>query len=158
MQLNILKIGIFMFCVSASQVVFCQTATQNKVAARHVKAASEKSSAYTKAADLTFLIDLNGHYPHDVKLFNNPVIKTRLKRMLGAQYNYLKSIWEVEIPIKIENGLMYTWAMQAHSGGDPSAALVADINKNVLYVRIRKDKKDKIYSEDGSIPPKKLND
>ena len=108
--------------------------------------------------NLDFLYKLDKKYPYEIKLLDNPIIKKRLKKILGSQYDYLKSIWEVETPIEISNGLFYAWGMQAHSGGDPGAVLMADINKNVLYVGIRKDEQEKIYSEDGSNAPQRLQD
>ena len=108
--------------------------------------------------NLDFLNKLDKKYPHEIELLDNPIIKKRLKKMLGTQYDFMKSIWEVETPIEISNGLFYAEGMQAHSGGDPSAVLMADINKNVLYVGIRKDEQEKIYSEDGSNAPQRLQD
>ena len=78
--------------------------------------------------------------------------------MLGSQYDFMKNIWQVEIPIAINDGFFYVWAMQAHSGGDPSAILMADIENNVLYVIIKKDEHNVLYSEDGSTLPKRLQD
>jgi hypothetical protein len=102
-------------------------------------------------SNLNFLKPYNGKYPHDVKLFNNVTIRMRLQKLLGSQFNYLvKSIFQVETPIKIENNYFYAWAMQTHSGGDPSAKLLADIGKNILYVEIIKNNQTKIYAEDGS--------
>ncbi|MFI5185655.1 MAG: hypothetical protein ACHQF0_02960 [Chitinophagales bacterium] len=108
--------------------------------------------------ELGFLADLNGQYPYDVKLLDNPILKRRLTKMLGAKYKFLKSIWNVETPIEINNNLFYAWAMQTHSGGDPGAVIMADLSKNVLYVGIRENARVKIYSEDGSEAPKKLQD
>jgi hypothetical protein len=113
-----------------------------------------------QSANINFLKQCNGKYAYEVKLFNNAVIKQRLQNLLGAQFNYfVKSIWQVETPIKVENNFVYAWAMQAQSGGDPAATLLADISKNILYVKIVKDNQTKIYSEDGSnAVPKELED
>ncbi|MDO6437782.1 hypothetical protein Q4534_10205 [Cyclobacterium sp. 1_MG-2023] len=119
----------------------------------------EKSTANTTISnELTFLKTFNEKYPYEIKLLEEPVIKNRLEKMLGPQYATLKSIWEVETPITIVNGMFYAWGMQAHSGGDPGAVLMADLNKNVLYVGIRKKEDEQFYSEDGSPIPQKLQD
>ncbi|MEP6951392.1 MAG: hypothetical protein ABI863_19035 [Ginsengibacter sp.] len=80
--------------------------------------------------------------------------------MLGKQYNYfIKDIWQVETPIKIENDFLYAWVMHAHSGGDPAATLLADLQTNKLYIEIVQDHKTTLYAEDGSSTiPKPLAD
>lgn len=112
------------------------------------------------AADLSFMRAYDGQYPGDAKLFDNPRFKSRLRKLLGNQYNYLvKDVWQVEIPIKVGNDFLYAWAMQAHSGGDPAATLLADFHTNTLYVEIIKDHTTILYSEDGSTAlPKALAD
>lgn len=108
--------------------------------------------------DLSFLNKFNGKYPHDVKLLDHPIIKKRLTKMIGKRYDYLKEIWEVDTPIEIKNGFFYASAMQANSGGDPGAVIMADLKKNVLYVGIRKYQNVKVYSEDRSKAPKRMLD
>ena len=117
-----------------------------------------QSPVDTVKDNIDFLKKFSGKYPNEVKLLDNSVLKKRLKKMLGLQYDYLKSIWEVETPIEVEYGLFYAWGMKTHSGGDPGAVIMADIIANVLYVGIRKDQKEKIYSEDSSEIPQRLKD
>ena len=116
------------------------------------------SSSYTVSNELSFLKAYNKKYPYEISLLDKPVIKKRLEVMLGPQYAFIKGIWEVESPITITNGIFFAWGMQAHSGGDPGAVLMADLNKNVLYVGIRKNNDEKFYSEDGSDVPQKMKD
>ncbi len=110
--------------------------------------------------NLQFLKQLNGKYAYREKLFDNAGIKKRLEKLLGGQYEYfIKSIWQVETPMKVENDFFYAWAMQAHSGGDPSATLLADIHTNMLYVEIIKGGHTTTYAEDGSkTVPKELKE
>jgi len=139
--------AIFLIAIALTS---CNQEANNKI--------TKQQHGNTTSENLDFMKKLNGKYPYEVKLLNNSVLKKRLKKMLGSQYDYMKNIWEVQSPIEINNGLFYAWAMQAHSGGDPSAVLMVDFNKNVLYVGIRKDKQEKIYSEDGSDAPQKIQD
>ena len=110
----------------------------------------------TVSGELLFLKKFEGKYPYEVKMLDHPVLKKRLQKLLGSEYDFLKSIWQVEAPIEINNGMFYAWAMEAHSGGDPGAVIMADINQNVLYVGIRKDKEEKFYSENGGKVPGKM--
>ena len=103
------------------------------------------------AGGLEFLRPFNDKYPQAVKLFKNPALKTRLQKLLGGNFGYLvKDIFQVEIPIRIEGDYFYAWGMQTHSGGNPSAKLIADLGKNKLYVEILKNKQTLFYAEDGS--------
>src|SRR5580658_881909 len=101
--------------------------------------------------DLDFLRKYNGKYPQEVKLFKNPVLKKRLQKLMGNQFNYLtEEIFQVETPIRVEGNFLYAWAMQTHSGGNPSAKLIADLGKDKLYIEILKDNKTLLYAEDSA--------
>ena len=108
--------------------------------------------------NLDFLMKLNGKCISEVNLLNNTVFKMRLKKIIGSQYDNLEGFMWVQSPIEINNGLFYAWGMARSSGGDPSAVIMADINKNILYVGIQYDYKVTIYSEDGNNAPQRLLD
>jgi hypothetical protein len=116
-----------------------------------------QKSSNTKIGTLDFLTKYNGKYPFDVKLLNNSTIKKRLQQLLGVQqYNYIVEIMEVETPMEVKDGLFYAEGMQAHSGGDPSAVIMADIQKDILFVGIYKDGKPIYFSEGNAELPMKL--
>jgi hypothetical protein len=103
------------------------------------------------ADSLNFLRQYNGKYALEAKLFNNTIVRKRLEKLLGNQYHFLtKSTWQVETPVRVEKDFFYAWAMQTHSGGDPSATLLADLHKNIFYVEIVKGGHTTTYAEDGS--------
>lgn len=109
--------------------------------------------------NLHFLRAYKGRYPEDIKLLELPEISRRLKAMLGNEtYALVLGIWEVETPVEIESDIMYTWGMQAHSGGDPGVVLMADIAQNVLYVGIRQDGAEQLFAEDGGSIPARLTE
>jgi hypothetical protein len=112
-----------------------------------------------KRKDLGALRDFKGKYPYEIKLFEHANLRFRLKALLGDErYAFIKRLRQVESPIEIEDGLLYSWAMQAHSGGNPSAVILFDFNTDILYVGIRKNNVSTVYSEDGSKAPQKLVD
>lgn len=118
-----------------------------------------QKSLNNKTGLLEFLSKYNGKYPFEVKLLNNPTIKKRLQHLLGVQqYTFVKEIMEVETPIEVKDGLFYAEGMQAHSGGDPSAVIMADILKDILFVGIFKDGKASFFAEGNAEPPLKLKD
>jgi hypothetical protein len=109
------------------------------------------------SSNLDFMKKFKDKYPNEVNLLDNSIVKERLKKIIGVRYNFVKQIWEVETPIKVENGFFFAEAMQAHSGGDPSAAIMVDFSKNVIYVGIRENAAVKFYSEDDSDIPQQLS-
>lgn len=120
--------------------------------------AAEKTAFATTAPEsaLLFLMNFNGKYPYDCQLLENPVTGPRLTKLLGERYDFVKSIWNVETPIEIQDSLFYAWAMQENSGGDPSAVIMADINKDCLFVGIREQGKVTLFTE-GDMPyPERL--
>ena len=110
----------------------------------------------TETSDIAFLNDLAGKYPYAIKLLEKPTLKRRLQALLGKEYDFVTSIYDTQGPIKVEDGFFYSWGMKAHSGGDPSAMIMADLEEDVLYVRIFKDGAEKLYSEDDSMLPPTL--
>lgn len=117
-----------------------------------------KNQNTDSSGNLDFLKTLAGKYPYEVQLFDNPVFAQRLQKLLGERFDFLKSIWETQTPIEINNDLFYAWAMKAHSGGDPSAVLMFSFNSNVLFAGIRENGEEQFYSEDGSDVPQRLKD
>lgn len=112
----------------------------------------------TTASKLEFLEAFKDRYPNDVNLLHIPEIENRMRKLMGKEYDYVISIWEVETPMEIINGEFYAWGMQAHSGGDQSAVLMADIKKDKLFMGVRNDAKVNVYAEDSTDIPKRLLD
>ena len=137
---------------------FSPPTTGASALAAHTKSrkGAVRHSAKHQGNNIRFLADYDGEDPSAVDLLNQPVLKRRLRKLLGTQYSYVKGIWEVEAPMEVEDGLFYASAMQAHSGGDPSAVLMADIGRNTLYVGIRQEQQVQLYAEDGGDVPAKL--
>jgi hypothetical protein len=112
-----------------------------------------------QSGNLHFLREYKGKYPDDIRLLEHPEISRRLKAMLGNEtYALILGIWEVETPVEIESDVLYTWGMQAHSGGDPGVVFMADINRNILYIGIRQDGTEQLFAEDGGSLPARLTE
>ena len=101
-------------------------------------------------ADLSFLKEFDGKYPHDVKLLDNPALTKRLRDLLNERYKYLKETWAVETPMEIKNGNFIASACQAHNCGYTNFIIVYSFDRNILYAGVREEKIVKTYSEDGS--------
>lgn len=101
--------------------------------------------------NLDFLKEVNGKYPYEVKLLENPALIKRLKNLIGnSRYNFLKETWDVEAPMEYTNNVFVAIACQAHYCSGTNFIIVVDFSKNVMYVCIREEEEIKIYSEDGS--------
>jgi hypothetical protein len=100
--------------------------------------------------NLNFLKKYAGKYPHDVKLLNNTTLTTRLKKLLGNRYAFLKKTWAVETPIEINNNVFSAGGCQTHNCSDTNFIIVVDFSKNILYAGIREENKVKVYAEDAS--------
>lgn len=107
---------------------------------------------------LTYFRDLMGKYPSQIKLFEKPELASRLQKMMGPDFEWMKKNWETEVPIEISNGIAFTWGMQGHSGGDPGASICADINRNILYTAIRRDGQVKTFTEQKGPLPLQMED
>lgn len=106
-----------------------------------------------KTNNLNYLKNTNKQYPYDIKLFENSIFTERLKKLIGTKnYKYLIKTWAVEIPIKCNENTFVAFACEAHNCGVTDFIIIIDFLNDKLYVKIRKNKKVKIYSEDNNIP------
>lgn len=112
----------------------------------------------TFTSSIEFLNGFRDRYPNEVNLLKIAVLEQRIKKLIGNEYNYILSIWEVETPMEVINGEFYAWGMQAHSGGDKSAVIMANIKQDKLYVGVRNESVVNIYAEDSTSIPNRLLD
>ena len=99
-----------------------------------------------------------GKYPYEVKLLDNPALKSRLVKLLGPDFAAMKANWNVETPIEIDSGVFMASACQAHNCADNRYLLFVDLDKdniNVFHV----EHGTQTYAENGKIVlPKKFED
>lgn len=112
--------------------------------------AANPEAKRTPAQDLAFLQKLNGKYPYEVKLLNEPKLTTRLQKLMGENYSALKEFWEVEEPIKITENEFVASACQAHNCDNTNFIIVYNFKTNILYTGVRQEQQVQTYSEDGS--------
>lgn len=137
-------------------LIFVVSACQSSISETDSDTTQETHVANTHVSSLVFLMNFKGKYPYDCQLFDNQVTGPRLKQLLGGRFDFVKSIWNVETPIEINDSVLYAWAMQEQSGGDPSAVIMADIPADKMFAAVRENGKVKLYSESDSICPDRL--
>ena len=98
---------------------------------------------------LQFLLENAGDYPHDIKLFERPQLKERLKKILGQRYQFFMETWAVESPIEINQNNAIITACEAHNCDATNFILVVDMEKEILFAGIREDGKVQVFSEKG---------
>ena len=99
-----------------------------------------------------------GKYPYELKLLENPEIKSRLQKLLGVDFAALKANWNVETPIEIENGILMTSGCEKHNCGNNIYYMFVDLDRDNINVYHLKDGR-QVYTEAARIDlPKKFSD
>lgn len=143
----------FRFILFSFLFVSCQPNTSQQDQSIVV---SSSSSPQAPESPCIFLMNFNGKYAFDCNLLENPITGSHLKQLLGERYEFLTSIWEVEVPMEIRDSVLFTQAFQDNSGGDPGAAITIDIKRNLYTVGILEKGKVKLYFDDSTFYPDRL--
>ena len=110
----------------------------------------------SKPGPLDFLKNYKGKMVKTSKLLDNPVLKSRLIKLLGNDdYAFLKKNWNVETPITVVGNTVEATGCKVHDCGNTNFILLVDTADNIIQVGIRKNGgKALIISEDPnrSIP------
>ncbi|WP_109698746.1 hypothetical protein [Chitinophaga deserti] len=99
----------------------------------------------------------NGKYASDVKLLQQQPLKDRLKAMLGTEEKDFTTRYGTMPPIEVDNGILFNEGCKPHNCSIEEAAIAIDMNKDVIYIGIARNKVVKLYGEKGdSAYPEKL--
>ncbi|MCX6250243.1 MAG: hypothetical protein NTX61_05770 [Bacteroidetes bacterium] len=129
---------------------------ENALNQKSIKTTADKQTFKKQQTDkssidnLDFLKKLSGKYPFEVKLFDNPTLTKRLKKLLGKRYKFFKETWAVETPMKITDNIFIARGCQAHNCGSTNFIIVVNLSNNIMYVGVREDDQVKTYSDDGN--------
>ena len=92
-----------------------------------------------------------GKYPYEIKLLDISEMKDRLKKLLGKDFADMKANWNVESPMKIEDGVFMANACEAHNCGANMYLLFVDLKRDNINVYHVNDDGTKHYFERGEI-------
>lgn len=113
------------------------------------------------APELAYLLTLNGKYPYESELFETDPLKSRLKKLLGDEMylNFVERM-EVQIPIEVNENQVFMEGLKAHSGGSDEAAILVDVEKNLIWALVFSNEKDlQVYKDDRDVQmPKRFFD
>jgi len=109
--------------------------------------------------DLSFLLQFQGKYPHDINFFEIPLIKSRLSNLLTTNLDIFKERFEVQSPIQTNSSELFASACMPHFCTVHDAAFSIDLHRNILFVGISIDGNKRLYSEnnDSNYPEMILN-
>ena len=99
-----------------------------------------------------------GKYPSAL-LKGVPSIRVRLRKILGANYNFFMTRMQTEMPIELVEGCLVGVGCMAHSCGSEDAVMVINLADGKLHCAIRSDKFKggyRVYSEDKENIPHAL--
>lgn len=104
------------------------------------------------------IADWSGEYSD--KLLNNPVIKTRLKKLLGStNYASFMESFETLTPISKYDDILFASGCLIHACGHLESAIAIDVKNNIIHAAIFNDENPTSYfNERGSKTPKPIVD
>ncbi len=92
------------------------------------------------------------------KLLNDPVIKTRLKKLLGSKnYESFIESFETLTPIVKDGNILFASGCLIHACTHLESAIAINVRSNTIYAAIFNDEKPtRFFNERGSKPPKPI--
>lgn len=106
--------------------------------------------------DVSFAASYVGKHPAYLMdaLAANPGVDTRLRKLLGSDFDEWRARFVVASQVERSAGLLVAEGCMAHlCGGARLSMIVIDVTKNVIAVGMVTDGKADARSEDGQIPP-----
>ena len=103
-------------------------------------------------SSLNFIKNWNGKTAMEAGMFEDSVLVTRLKDLLGNEYQYFQENWNVQTPIAKEKDI-YT-ASGCKQSDCPSyfSIVYFDVENNNINVLIKRGQLFKLFTEKGEIP------
>ncbi|MBX3243283.1 MAG: hypothetical protein KF685_02300 [Acidobacteria bacterium] len=114
-------------------------------------ASSETAEAAPKSEGMEELNASDGKYLGDLKFWENRATETRLKKLMGADYDNMKKYWNTQSPVKVDGDIVMATGCEQHNCGSNQYVLFADTGKDIIHVVHIKDGKSKEFREDGDI-------
>ncbi|MND87840.1 hypothetical protein D3C80_798490 [compost metagenome] len=102
-------------------------------------------------SNLAYLKNEVGKIPYEAKLFDNEVLTTRLKALLGIEYDVMVKNWNVETPITSENEIIHTSGCKKHDCPGDAYDLYIDLKNDNINVYNMRGSKLILYKEKEEI-------
>lgn len=101
---------------------------------------------------LEFIKDWDGKMPMEAGMFDDTVLVTRLKDLLGNEFQYFRENWNVQTPIEKENNIYTASGCKQNDCPSYFSIVYFDIENNNINVLIKRGLLFKLFTEKGEIP------
>jgi hypothetical protein len=92
-------------------------------------------------------------------LLNDPAIKTRLEKLLGASYEAFLASFETVTPVEKKGQFLFSSGCIIHGCGSAESAIVIDLDNNTIHAAIYdRAKLTGYFNERGRKTPKVIKD
>ena len=109
--------------------------------------------------ELFSLNDYIGKYPTQVKLFENEILASRLKKINRLDYDVLVANWNTETPITIEDDIVHSSGCKSHDCPSSGYELFIDLKNDNINIYHFRSNTLRVYTEKEWITlPKGFND
>jgi hypothetical protein len=137
-----------------AMIIFFASCQSSKESSNQQSSQNAETAQQTPAApELTYLLALKGKYPYESELFETEPLKGRLEKLLGKDMylNFIERM-DVQVPIEVDENQVFMEGIKAHSGGSDEAAILVDVEKNLIWALVFSDEKDlQIYKDDRDV-------
>src|SRR5918911_3347525 len=125
-------------------LVSCYSATAQRAKTRRPALPSDIAAAAGQDSD---------------SLLKNPAIKTRMKGLLGKQYDSFMESFETLTPVTKEGNFLFSSGCLIHACTHLESAIAVDLVNRTIHVAIfRQDEKTRYFNEGGRVTPKVIKD
>jgi hypothetical protein len=153
-----------LFAVIIIVLVSCQSSKESsnqESSGNSEEAVKDRVEQAQITPELAYLLPLNGKYPYESELFETDPLKSRLKKLLGDEeyLNFMERMG-VQVPIEVNGNQVFMEGLKAHSGGSDEAAILVDVEKNLIWALTFSNGKNlQVYKDDRDVEmPKRFFD
>ncbi|WP_443936770.1 hypothetical protein [Pedobacter sp. MW01-1-1] len=134
-------------------IAFLSSCTNGTKTSKQVDSTTHDSTTVvtTETDSLSSLNALVGKYPQEVKLLENPVLKTRLETLLGKEFSKLQENWNTETPIIQEGTMLHTSGCKQHECPVDAYDLYIDTQNDILNVYNFRNDTLTVYTEKNQV-------
>lgn len=131
-------------------ITSCNNQSDHDQPADGVQESLTETEKPTPTEPLMPLTSFNGQYPMEVAFLDNPLIKNRIEKLMGADYADFRKYWNVETPIVVEDSVLSTTGCEEHNCAANLYDLQIDLkNDNINIYHFSSEIKS--YKEKGDI-------